>query len=37
MPIIKDDLDIIVTLTHAEQESRKTMLLSPNICKSIEH
>lgn len=35
MPTIKDALDIIGKLTVAEQESLKTMLLSPAFVKSL--
>ncbi|MCI6229772.1 MAG: IS1595 family transposase, partial [Lactobacillus johnsonii] len=35
MPTIKDTLDIIGKLTVAEQESLKTMLLSPAFVKSL--
>ena len=35
MPTIKDALDIIGKLTVAEQESLKTMLLSPVFVKSL--
>lgn len=35
MPTIKDTLDVIGKLTVAEQESLKTMLLSPAFVKSL--
>ena len=37
MPTIKDALDIIGKLTVAEQESLKTMLLSPAFVKSVSY
>lgn len=36
MPTIKDALDIINKLTAAEQESLKTMLLSPAFVKTLD-
>lgn len=35
MPTIKDALDIINKLSHSEQESLKTMLLSPTFVKTL--
>lgn len=35
VPTIKDALDIIGKLTYAEQESLKTMLLSPTVVKTL--
>ena len=35
MPTIKDAVDIINKLSHSEQESLKTMLLSPTFVKTL--